>query len=336
MNDPWSSILAQDATIAVLDAAVRRDRLPSAYLFEGPSGVGKRQAAIALAQSVIGRSLGSEEMSEAARVDIARRIAAGTHPDVRTFGPRAEGDRNIQVDTVREQILPFTQYAPFEAKSAFVILPEADVSFPEHHPEAANSLLKTLEEPRPGVHFVLLAERPDRLLVTIRSRCQKVRFSRLTADALDSILERAGKPKETRAAAIALADGRADRALELADDGVADQLLDTALRIDEVSREGSPGKAVMLAEEMSKHEALPRVMEALSMFYRDVAKAALGARPESLAFAHRADTIATRAKAIGAAQAAHAVEHIRELEERLEQNANKEIALGKMLMMLAR
>lgn len=336
MNDPWSSILAQETAISVLKGAVSRDRLPSAYLFEGPSGIGKRLAAIAFAQAVITRPLEAQGASEATCAEINRRIASGTHPDVRTFGPRTEGDRNIQVEMVREQILPFAQYAPFEAKNAFLILPEADISFPENHPEAANSLLKTLEEPRPGVHFVLLAERPERLLITIRSRCQKVRFSRLSTEALDTILEREGKGPDVRTAAIALADGRADRALELAEEGVADGLLETAMRIDEIASDGAPGKIIMLAEELAKNDALTRVLEALSMFYRDVAQAALGAAPESLAFGHRGDAIAARAAAIGAAQAARASEHIRELEERFEQNANKEIALGKMLSALRR
>jgi hypothetical protein len=122
----------------------------------------------------------------------------------------------------------------------------------------------------------------------------------------------------------------------LAEEGVADSLLETAMRIDEIASEGSPGKIILLAEELAKNEALTRVLEALSMFYRDVAKADLGASLESLAFRHRGETIALRARTISAARAARASEHIRELEERFEQNANKEIALGKMLTALGR
>lgn len=331
MSDPLDGLLAQDAAVATLRAAVTRDRLASAYLFEGPSGVGKQKAAIALAQAVIGR-----QVADGARADVLRRIASGAHPDVRTFAPRDEGDRNIQVDTVREQILPFAQFAPFEAKTAFLILPEADVSFPENHPEGANALLKTLEETRPNVHFVLLAERPDRLLVTIRSRCQKVRFARLTEDALRTILDAAGAPAEARTAAIALANGRADRAIELAQEGAADALLDTAMHIDEVAARGAPGQIVVLAEQLAKNAELPRVLEALSTFYRDVAVASLGAAGEGLAFRHREAAIRERAAKVGAARAARACEHIRELEERFEQNANKEIALGKTLFEIGR
>jgi DNA polymerase-3 subunit delta' len=324
-------VLAQDAAVTILRSAVARDRLPNAYLFEGPSGVGKQRAALALAHAVIARSTPDEK-----RADVARRIAAGAHPDVRIFAPRDEGDRNIQVAQVREQILPFTQFAPFEAKSAFVILPEADVSFPDNHPEAANALLKTIEEPRAGVHFVLLAERPDRLLVTIRSRCQKVRFARLPAATLEAIVDRAGAPPESRIAAVALADGRADRAVALAREGAADALLDRAMSIEDAASRGIPGELVSLAEQLAKNEDAFAVLDALSTLYRDVAAAALGAPDASLAFRHRADRIRARAGVVGAARASRACEHIREVEERIEQNANKEALLGRLLFDIGR
>lgn len=329
--DPFAALVAQDAATTLLRAAVAHDRVASAYLFEGPSGVGKQKAAIALAQAVIGA-----RTEESKREDVLRRIAAGAHPDVRTFHPRDEGDRNIQVEAVREQILPFAQFAPFEAKSAFVILPEADVSFPENHPEGANAILKTLEEPRPGVHFVLLAERPDRLLVTIRSRCQKVRFARLPPSALETILAREGAGEGERVAAIALADGRADRAMALAKEGAADALLESAMRVDEIAARGVPGEMVGLAEELAKKADVDAVLDALVTFYRDVAASSLGAPESALAFRHRRERIAERAKSVGAERAARACERIREIEERLEQNANKELALGRLLFEIGR
>ena len=94
-------ILSQPAT-RVLRRALDQDRLPSAYLFEGPSGVGKQKAAVALATEAI--TAGSAEPEA-----LARRIAGGTHPDVRIFGPRDEGGRNIQVEFLRKEVLPVTE-----------------------------------------------------------------------------------------------------------------------------------------------------------------------------------------------------------------------------------
>ncbi len=320
-GDPLSEIRAQDHAIGILRAALERNKLASAYLFEGPSGVGKLQAARALARVLV-----SEGSSE-----IDRRIAAGSHPDVRVFPPRDEGDRNLQVAVVRSEILPIAQYAPFEAKRAFLIFPEADVSFPEAHPEAANAMLKTIEEPRQNVHFILLAERPDRLLATIRSRCQRVRFSRLPDAVIDGILVAQGVPEHERLAAIALCGGRADLALELTKDGLADALLALALRVDAAAASGRPGAIVSAAEELSRFEPVERALDALAMYYRDVAAAALGRPDDALAFRHRASEIRARAEQLGAARAGRASSMLRELDEQLEQNANKEIAIGAML-----
>ncbi len=329
MSDAFDDVLGQASAVRVLRAAVTGGRLASAYLFEGPSGVGKERTALALAQAVI-----AAQTEPAKREDVRRRIASGHHPDVRIFRPRDEGDRNLEVKTIREQLLPFTQFAPFEARSAFVLLPEADVSFPANHPQGPNALLKTLEEPRPGVHFLLLAERPDRLLVTIRSRCQKIRFGRLPEDALQGILAAHGTPDEARTAAVALADGRADRALALAREGAADGLLDTAIRIDEAAGRAVPGELVALAEGLGKDPELTSVLDALTMYYRDVAAAALGVDDAKLAFRHRAERIRARAALVGASRAAVAAERIHAAELRLDQNANKEILLGRLLFEL--
>lgn len=316
----FDEVRAQDVATGILERAVRADRVASAYLFEGPSGVGKQLTAIALAQRVIGGGPAVEA-----------RIANGTHPDVRVFEPREDGRRNIQVEALREEILPYAQFAPFESTAAFLIFPEADVSFPEHPPESANALLKTLEEPKAGVHFILLSERPDRLLPTIRSRCQSVRFGRLPPDVLDAILVAHQVDPDRRGPAVALADGRADRALALSDGG-AEELLERALELDEVCATGGPGALVRASEQLARSDlALPTVLEALVTFYRDVAAAALGLEDSSLAFRHRAPLVRARATKLGAARAAERVELIQEAVVALERNANPQIVLDALL-----
>lgn len=325
MASPFDTVLGQTRAVWVLEQAIARNRLASAYLFEGPPGIGKEKLALALAKRVIGDAAG-----EASRVEVERRIDLGAHPDVRILRPRNEGNRNLQVQTVREEILPFAQFAPFEAPAAFIILPDVDVSFPEQHPEAANAMLKTLEEPRPGVHFVLLASRPERLLVTIRSRCQRLGLSRLGNDVLDGILAARGVDAVARSTAIALADGRADRAIELTEAGAADTLLALALQLDAAIGAYKPGAVALAAEAIAKVEPFGRALEALATFYRDVAAAALGRPDESLAFRAHASTIRERADRMGAAKAADASTLLSEIEEALLQNASKELCVARL------
>lgn len=316
----FEALKGQDVATSVLRRAIENDRVASSYLFEGPSGVGKQRAALALAAEVIG-----------AEGAVRSRIEGGTHPDVRIFEPRSEGKGNIKVEALRSEILPIAQYAPFEARAAFLIFPQADVSFPEYPPESANALLKTLEEPRPNVHFVLLSERPDRLLPTIRSRCQSVRFARLTPEVLRTILAKHEVPEDTREPAIALADGRADRALALAEGG-ATELFERALSLDDACFNGGPGALVRASEELVRGDAhLPTVLEAWIAFHRDLAAAALGLPDDKLAFRHQADVVRERAARLGAARAAKRVELIGEALFALERNGNPQVVVDALL-----
>ena len=96
------AVRAQPAALKALLRAREHGRVASAYLFDGPSGVGKELAAIAFATDVV--SGGNPHSID--------RIEAGAHPDVRVFGPRDEGKRNIQVEVLRSEILPLAQFAP--------------------------------------------------------------------------------------------------------------------------------------------------------------------------------------------------------------------------------
>ncbi len=324
----FDRVIAQPGAVKTLTRAVKEDRVASAYLFEGPAGIGKQLAAISLGQAML---CDRKPKIGCGDCDVCRRIGAGSHPDIRVFAPRDEGHRNIQVDFVRNEILPFTQFAPFEGRAALLIFPEADVSFPaETHAESGNALLKTLEEPRPNVHFVLLAERPHRLLPTIRSRCQYVRFSRLPPAVLERILSEHGVKEDKRAAAVALAGGRADRALALAEEGNAEALVERAMTLDKVTRENKPGTIIEISEDTSQHADLELLLETLVAFYRDVAVVGLGAHVP-LAFGHRTQEVRERAKSLSPGAAADRAQKIREVLETFETNANKQIALDALL-----
>lgn len=315
------AVRAQDAAVRTLRHAREFGRIASAYLFDGPSGVGKELTATAFATEVV--SSGDPHIID--------RIENGAHPDVRVFRPRDEGKRNIQVEVLRNEILPLAQFAPFEAGVAFFIFPEADVSFPEFQPEAANALLKTLEEPRPNVHFFLTSERPDSLLPTIRSRCQRLRFRRLPADALREVLSPEDFPDETVAAAIALSAGRADVALALARDGTVEELTELVFSVDEAIHEAGPGTLVDLAERLGRRDDLELILLALQSFYRDLAMASLVDEPSGVAFIARDDELRHRATWIGPGAAAARISLIHACIDSMRQNANRQVALDSLL-----
>jgi DNA polymerase-3 subunit delta' len=315
------SVRAQDGAVRALSRAREHGRIASAYLFDGPSGVGKELAAVAFATDVVA---GGDP-------HIVERIKSGSHPDVRVFGPRDEGKRNIQVDVLRNEILPLAQFAPFEAASTFFIFPEADVSFPVFQPEAANALLKTLEEPRPNVHFMLTSERPDSLLPTIRSRCQRVRFARLPDALLRDILQSEGVTDDSIAPAIALSAGRADVALALAKDGAVDALTDLILSVDDAVRGSGPGALVELSEQLARRADLELALLTLQTFYRDVAVTSLGVPAEGLGFSTRGEELQERITSVSSSAAAARVSLIHQCVRSMQQNANRQVALDSLL-----
>jgi len=326
-----NAVQGQDAAITTLRRAVTSGRLAHTYLFEGPSGVGKQIAALGLAAA----ALCDKAIQGECGCDICRRIYTEQHPDVRVIRPRDEGGRNLKVQFVREEILPFTQFAPFEARAAFLIFPDADVSFPTHQQDSANAMLKTLEEPRPNVHFVFLSSRPDRLLATVRSRSQRVRFRALPSDLLDSILAARDIPADTRGAAVSLASGQADRALELCTEGLGEQLLDLALRLDDALQQSSPGALLDLSDELARSDDLNIRLSALALFYRDLSALALGAPSDTLGYRHAETSLTERAARANSEQHARRVQRIHETMEQLQRNANPELALNAMLFGLA-
>jgi DNA polymerase-3 subunit delta' len=187
---------------AVLGAAL--DAAPAhAYLLHGPAGSGKRDAARDFAASLLARGASDPE---SARL----RVQHGTHPDLTWVAP--SGAHEMLRRDVADAVVSAAARTPFEATHRVFVLERADTM----NDEAANSLLKTLEEPPPYVVLLLLTDRPTQVLPTITSRCQPVRFDALPAAELAQRLQSRGIDPETAIACARLSLGDGERALALA------------------------------------------------------------------------------------------------------------------------
>jgi DNA polymerase-3 subunit delta' len=210
---PFRDLAGHRALLDLLARAAARGSLPPSLIFAGPDGVGKRLAALSLAQllnctNVIGAPDGDAAPDACGTCSTCRRIARGVHADVLTIEPGETGA--IKVDQVRAAI-ERTAYRPFEGRRRVVIIDDADAM--EAPPQ--NALLKTLEEPPAASSFVLVTSRPDVLLPTVRSRCQRVRFGPLAPAEIAQVLRRDHGFGEREAhAAAAAAEGSIGRALE--------------------------------------------------------------------------------------------------------------------------
>ena len=187
----------------VLGSALRSGTPSHAYLFHGPPGTGKRAAARALAAELLAE--GSPDPD-----NVRVRVAHGSHPDLTWVVPT--GAHVMRVDDVEEPVVGAATRTPFESRKRVFVLERVDTM----NDEVANRLLKTLEEPPPFVHLILLTSALGRVIETVISRCQLVRFDPLSAAHLRDELEAEGTPPDRAAACARLALGNGERARFLA------------------------------------------------------------------------------------------------------------------------
>ena len=241
---PFRDVIGHRPLVALLRRAVAGGTLPPSLLLSGPSGVGKRFTAVAVAQALncVGQPPGTRHQPLAASAEpsalspkppvhgpqpplsdacgvctACTRIAAGKHTDVLIVGPGETG--SIKIEQVRE-IIERVAYRPFEGLRRVVIIHDADALVPA----AQSALLKTLEEPPPGSVLMLLTTRPDVLLPTVRSRCPQLRFSQLAASDIAAALVARGSSESQARAVAATADGSLGYALAVVQKGAEGSL----------------------------------------------------------------------------------------------------------------
>ena len=209
-----------------------------AYLFVGPSGVGKgtvaRQFAAALLCSESGRH--EDECSS------CRRVRSGNHPDLMLV--EADGASSLGVDQARSTISA-ANLTPVEGDRKIILIAEAGLMTDS----AANALLKTIEEPSASTMFILVTESDDDLPATVASRCRTVQFGRVTEADLGEALVRTGLSAEQAQDAARISGGRPGLALALATQPDVAAFRKAWLNVP--SRvTPKPGEAFRLAEEL--------------------------------------------------------------------------------------
>jgi DNA polymerase-3 subunit delta' len=218
----------QPAARLALAAAV--DAPSHAYLLAGPPGSGKRDAARALAAELLADGAPDPE-------DARRRVLADPSPHPDLVWLRPVGTQHL-VDEVRERVIGAAAYRPFEGERRVFVIDAADAMAEE----SQNALLKTLEEPAPYAHILLVSAEPQALLETVRSRCQVVRFARLGPQQLEArlVAQLPDVDEAQRRAAARLAAGDTTRAVHLlSTDGV--ELRDAAISCVEAARSDELG-----------------------------------------------------------------------------------------------
>ena len=212
----FSSLRGQDRALSLLRRYLSAGNVPSGLLFHGEEGIGKEKAALAFLASLLCRARTAE--GACGLCPECRLLSSGAHPNLLRVSPE---NHFIQIDEIRRLKAELSLKAFSDRPRAVLICPAERMTLP-----AANALLKTLEEPPAATHLVLVAHRLSDLPSTIVSRCQKVPFSTLPAEIVEEIL--GGLPE----AGPRHASG--------------------AIRAAAACAGGSPGRALLLLEEMEE------------------------------------------------------------------------------------
>jgi DNA polymerase III subunit delta' len=346
--DSFETFPEQDEAKRRLRAALA-EGAAHAFLFHGPAGVGKRRAALAFA----GELLGDQE-----------RVARRVHPDLYVLEPL--GDQ-IRIDPIRE-LRRDLHMRPFEAERRVYLVFGAQLM----NEDAADALLKDLEEPPPYAVVVLVADELGPLPPTIRSRCQHIPFRRLSQRAIKAHLAGRGLAGQELEAVARVAAGRLDRAerlldpeaglrrgrlIELARSVYLDPQFDPALAsrgVTELAQDRA-AKARAEAEEQATGEETPRELEQrvrragrgaereeilesldlLSTWYRDLVVVAAGAEGAALN-SDRQDELAADGIPTRSLAAEQAAEAVRDVWRSFEFNVQPALALEALFVRLRR
>lgn len=254
----FGELIGQNSAVELLEQAVKRNRIASAYLFAGAAGIGRRLATRCFIELLFCHETSPEKYSR-----IRASLSAGNHPDLLWVEPTYlhSGKRltvteaaeagvsrkappQIRIEQIRE-ITEFLSRPPLQASRAVVVLEDAHTMAEA----AANALLKTLEEPGRAT-LILIAPDVDSLLPTLVSRCQRISFYRLSSEQMQQVLQQNGHEEILQdRALLAIAQGSPGEAISAFTrrQAIPQTLLSTLL-----SPPKTPFEALKLAKEIDK------------------------------------------------------------------------------------
>ena len=259
---PFSDIVGHRKQLENLRWGLEKDRLPHAYLFLGPEGVGKRTVALSFAKAIQCLERVHDFCDRCAN---CVRVQTGNHPDVRVVEP-STGKKEISIEQIRKLGRELS-FRPFSARKKIAVLDPA----PLMNPSAQNALLKTLEEPPGDSLLMLIAPSAGGLLPTLLSRCLRLSFGPLAAELVATFLvsQKGMEPEEAKCLA-AMSMGSLGRA---ASPDMENLIEKRRVWVEEICSlaQGDYRRRIALAEELAgvREDSL-KFLDWVGGWYRDI------------------------------------------------------------------
>ncbi|HEV2667843.1 MAG TPA: DNA polymerase III subunit delta', partial [Blastocatellia bacterium] len=327
----FAKLIGNQRNKEILQRLLKNGRVNSTLIFAGPDGVGKRQFALAFAKAVNCQKApaGAYASDGCGECYACRRIDAGAYGDVTFIRPDGQFIKIAQTREMAEEVY----FRPREGRQRFFIIDEAD----RLREVAANSLLKTLEEPPPTSTIILLTARPDALLMTIRSRAQRLNFTALSVAEMEKYLaENYPRPAPDTALLARITEGRVGQATAF-DLSVYRQERRTLIELLELLESGDNRLRLLKAAEYlgkMEREDFEKELALVSSLLRDLFMLAAGRGADSIVNIDAVDRLAPLAQKVGLRRLASWVEKFDLLRARLRININRQIATEAALLAL--
>ena len=316
MDNLFNDIIGHDGVKHGLIHAAQTGRLHHALLFSGPSGVGKSMLARAFVQALFCEKSDDQSLSRCLKCHNCNRINNKIHPDVIEI---EESAATIKIEVIRD-LQSRLVYAPFESPRRFVLIHDIH----KMQEAAANCFLKTLEEPPENTTFILITNQIQRIIPTIISRCQSVRFAPFSMNDVSEFLVERGVSSNEAAQIAVMSGGSLGYALELSS---SDYKNDVIHAFEEMLETDSVLDALSVAACM-KAEALLKLMQ---IYVRDmlVLKAS---GSESVILTPYRDKMQARLDKVSEGDLQRATGIIQEVTESFQGNVNELLAWERLLI----
>ncbi len=321
----WQDCFEQKQAAEFLHRSLRNSRMAHAYLFNGARGAGKRKMALQLAKAIfcVKRDGDSCEVC-----DNCRRITNGNHPDVHWIAPEGARIKIKQIEDLQKEF----SYRAVESNHKVYVMEEAD----KMTGEAANRLLKFLEEPPQGVVAVLLTEQINSILPTILSRCQIITLAAPMEETVAAqLIEEGIKPGLARTAA-RISSGL-DEARELCQAEWFAQLRNLMIQLSEDIMERGTYALITIHDKLLKHEKasdkIDLFLDLLLLWFRDLLLFLLG-RESQITNNDQMETIQKQAMRMSQRKLVNGMGTILVTKNRLAHYANLQLSLEDMVLRL--
>ena len=324
---PFDTIIGQERPKRFLQAALRSERLAHALLFHGEERIGKLLTARVLAQAVNCEATPPPDPPDACGAcRSCHQIETGAHPDVTILTATSGKGETDQTREIESRFI----YRPLIGRRKIVILDNADLL----RREAANALLKTIEEPPPDSLIILVSSRPEALLPTIRSRCQEIRFAPLALDQVEAAVRRQrGLPQEDTRFLAVISGGRLGLALEADPETLRAERAEFLRLVSPESVE-SIGALLATCEAIAKSEQAETAFGWLATWFRDLVLVKIGGNRARLVNADCQAQLEALASRLPVETMVDLAAYVESMTRGLERNLNKQLLLESLLLRL--